>query len=77
MTLIDLDFRRKYELTVIGLLEVSGEDGLPHVRLNSAPTIMLQEGDTLIVLGAEDQLDALQDQLDVLFIEAAETPPAS
>jgi K+/H+ antiporter YhaU regulatory subunit KhtT len=77
MTLIDLDFRRKYELTVIGLLEVSGEDGLPHVRLNSAPTIMLQEGDTLIVLGAEDQLDALQDQLDMLFMEAAETPPAS
>jgi CIC family chloride channel protein len=77
MTLIDLDFRRKYELTVIGLLEVSGEDGLPHVRLNSAPTIVLQEGDTLIVLGAEDQLDALQDQIDVLISEAAETPPAA
>ncbi len=73
-TLIDLDFRRKFELTVIGLLEVSGEDGLPHVRLYSAPTIELQKGDTLIVLGAEDQLDALQSHIDALAEEGSEEP---
>lgn len=70
-TLIDLDFRRRYELTVIGLLEASGPDGLPHVRLNSAATIVLAPGDTLIVLGAEDQLIALQEQIDRLEAEAA------
>ncbi|MEZ4518286.1 MAG: chloride channel protein [Chloroflexota bacterium] len=75
-TLIDLDFRRKYELTVIGILEVSGEDGLPHVRLNSAPTIKLEEGDTIIVLGAAEQLDHLQEQIDELVDEAKNEPVA-
>lgn len=59
-TLVDLDFRRTFNLTVIGVLEIHGEDGLPHVRLDPAASLMLEEGDTIIVLGTEENLDALE-----------------
>lgn len=59
-TLVDLDFRRTYNLTVIGVLEAHGEDGLPHVRLDPAATLLLEEGDTIVVLGTEENLDSLE-----------------
>ena len=59
-TLIDLDFRRRFDLNVIGLVEQEGEDGRPHVRLGSAATVILQQGDILVVLGQDEHLDALE-----------------
>jgi CIC family chloride channel protein len=59
-TLIDLDFRNQFDLNVIGLLERRGEDGHPHIRLATASTTILEEGDVLIVLGSDEKLDALE-----------------
>lgn len=69
-TLVDLDFRRKYEATVIGVLDVSNDEGKPQVRLKSAANVVLQQGDTLIVIGEEEQLETLQDEIDALFLAA-------
>lgn len=59
-TLVDLNFRQTFNLTVIGILEVRGEDGLPHVRLDPAASLVLEIGDTIVVLGAEENLNALE-----------------
>ncbi len=59
-TLIDLDFRKRFNLNVIGLVEKEAEDGLPHVRLGSAATVVLEAGDILVVLGRDEHLDALE-----------------
>ena len=59
-TLIDLDFRNQFDLNVIGLLEYRGEDGHPHIRLATASTTLLEEGDVLVVLGTDEKLDALE-----------------
>jgi K+/H+ antiporter YhaU regulatory subunit KhtT len=57
--LIALDFRRQFDLTVIGLVEKDGVNGRPQVRLDMAPTIPLEAGDTLVVLGADENLERL------------------
>jgi CIC family chloride channel protein len=62
-TLVELDFRRRFDLTVIGLVEQRGQDGRPHVRLDLAPTIPLELGDILVVLGADDNLDELSSEI--------------
>ena len=59
-TLIDLDFRKRFDLNVIGLVEQEGEDGRPHIRLGSAARVILQQGDILVVLGRDEHLDALE-----------------
>ncbi|MBE2220536.1 MAG: chloride channel protein [Anaerolineae bacterium] len=59
-TLVDLDFRKKFDLNVIGLLEYRGEDGHPHIRLATASTTLLEEGDVLVVLGTDEKLDGLE-----------------
>ncbi len=62
-TLIELDFRRKFDLNVIGLVEMSGPDGLPHTRLGTASQTVLEADDILVVLGRDEKLDALDDAL--------------
>ncbi len=59
-TLIELDFRQRFDLNVIGLLEVRGQDGRPHVRLNASSTTPLELGDILVVLGRDEKLEALE-----------------
>lgn len=59
-TLIDLDFRKRFNLNVIGLVEKEGENGLPRVRLGSAAPVVLEIGDILVVLGRDEHLDALE-----------------
>ncbi len=59
-TLIDLDFRRQFDLNVIGLLDHRGDDGRPHIRLGTAATTLLEKGDVLVVLGMDEKLDALE-----------------
>ncbi len=59
-SLVDLHLRANYGVTVIGLLEMAGEDGRPQVRLNVPPTYILEDGDTLVALGTKQQLDLLE-----------------
>ncbi len=60
ITLIDLDFRKKFDLNVIGLLERRGDDNHPHVRLGTASATILEEGDQLVVLGTDEKLEDLE-----------------
>ena len=59
-TLVGLDFRKQFDLNVIGLLEYRGNDGHPHIRLATASTTLMEEGDVLVVLGTDEKLDALE-----------------
>lgn len=59
-TLIDLDFRSRFDLNVVGLLERQDETGVPRVRLDVSPTLPLEAGDVLVVLGRDEKLDALE-----------------
>jgi CIC family chloride channel protein len=59
-TLVDLDFRKKYDLNVIGLVERRSLNGQPRVRLGTAATTVLEEGDTLIVLGKDEKLASFE-----------------
>ncbi|WP_420627360.1 chloride channel protein [Candidatus Leptofilum sp.] len=67
-TLIDLDFRRQFDLNVIGLVEFHSENGRPRVRLGTASSTVLEEGDTLVVLGRDEKLAELE-----AFLEAEYT----
>lgn len=76
-TLIDLDFRKLYELTVIGLVEQETPDGGSRVRLGMTPAISLQSGDILVVLGPDEKLEALETAVAHLAqpTEHTSTPP--
>ena len=67
-TLVGLDFRNQFDLTVIGLMEREGVDGMPFVRLSTAATTPLQSGDTLVVLGADEKLDGLETAVEGLQV---------
>lgn len=71
-TLVDLDFRRQFGLNVIGLLDHRGEDGRPHIRLATAATTVLEEGDVLVVLGMDEKLDSLETAVLALRTEELE-----
>ena len=57
-------------MTVIGVLELTGEDGRARVRLDPSAALHLTVGDTVVVLGTEEDLDRLeahiQQRLDVV-----------
>ncbi len=59
-TLIDIDFRRQFDLNVIGLVEQHSENGRLRMRLGTASSTVLEEGDTLIVLGRDEKLVAFE-----------------
>ncbi len=60
-TLIDLDFRKQFDLNVVGMVEHRDESGAPRVRLDLSSTIPLEEGDVLVVLGRDENLQALEE----------------
>ncbi len=60
-TLIELNFRQQFDLNVVGLVEHRDASGVPRVRLDLSPTIPLEEGDVLVVLGRDEQLQLLED----------------
>ncbi len=62
-TLIGLDFRKKYELNVIGLAERRTENGRSWLHLGSASSTVLEADDVLIVLGRDEKLDQLEEAL--------------
>ena len=64
-TLIDIDFRRHFDLNVIGLVEYHTNEGRPRMRLGTASSTVLAEGDTLVVLGRDEKLAELE-----AFLEA-------
>lgn len=66
-TLIDLDFRKKFDLNVIGLVEYRSNDGRPRMRLGTASSTLLEEGDTLVVLGRDQNLKDLEEYLEQAY----------
>jgi chloride channel protein, CIC family len=71
-TLIDIDFRRRFDLNVIGLVEQRSEDGRPRMRLGTASSTILEEGDTLVVLGRDEKLSELEAFLEVEYAKKEE-----
>lgn len=59
-TLVDLDLRRRFNVTVIGVLELRGEDGRARVRLDPSASLVLRIGDTVLALGTDEDLDRLE-----------------
>ncbi len=61
-TIIQLQIRQKYEVNVIGLVEVEQQDGpeQPQTRLNPNLSTPLTQGNILIVLGEDDKLDTFE-----------------
>ncbi|GJM41332.1 MAG: hypothetical protein DHS20C20_16140 [Ardenticatenaceae bacterium] len=59
-TLIELDFRHQFDLNVIGLVDQNSENGRPRVRLGTASSTVLEEGDILVVLGRDKKLTELE-----------------
>ena len=62
-TLIDLDFRKEFDLNVIGLVERRGEHGKTRLRLGTASSTVLESGDILVVLGRDERLEYLNKTL--------------
>jgi hypothetical protein len=62
-TLVELNFRQRFDLNVIGMLEVHGASGNPHVRLDASATTPLEAGDILVVLGADEKLTELEEAI--------------
>lgn len=59
-TLIDLDFRNRFDCNVIGLMERRDESGIPRIRLHTNSETALEVGDILVVLGRDEKLDQLE-----------------
>lgn len=61
-TIVELQIRQKYEVNVVGLAESQPQDESmqPQIRLNPDLSIPLTAQDTLIVLGEDAKLDALE-----------------
>jgi len=75
-TLVDLDLRRRFNVTVIGVLELVGEDGRAQVRLDPAISLPLSIGDTIVVMGTDDDLDQLDRHIQTRVQETgADAPP--
>ena len=70
-TLTDLDLRRRFNVTVIGVLELTGEDGRARVRLDPSASLCLTVGDTVVVLGTEEDLDHLEAHIQKRLDESA------
>lgn len=67
-TLIDIDFRRHFDLNVIGLVECRSEDWpCPPPPWHPGLFTVLEEGDTLVVLGRDEKLAELDSFLEVEY----------
>ncbi|MCA9835900.1 MAG: chloride channel protein [Trueperaceae bacterium] len=58
-SLLSLDLRRRFEVSVVGIIERYEQNGRlnPRVQLNPAATKVLSEDDVLVVIGTNSQLD--------------------
>jgi hypothetical protein len=55
-----LKLNEQFDVTVIGLLDLSEGDEEPEVVFSSTLTRTLEEGDVLVIYGRDKNLDALQ-----------------
>ncbi len=62
-TLVDLDLRRKYNVTVIGKLEAGSGDSLPQIRLHPSPHSIVYMNETIVAMGAPEDLDRLENTI--------------
>ena len=58
--LVQLDIRRRFDITVIGLIEQNRAEGQPVQNMSFQPSVTrpLETGDTLVVLGKDENLTA-------------------
>lgn len=59
-TLLELDLRRRFNVTIIGTLEATGGNDLPRVRLEPSTNLTLHVGDAVIAMGSPEALDGLE-----------------
>lgn len=61
-SLVELDLRQQFDVSVIGLIEGYGHDETlePHVHLNPDPEHPLSADDTLVVIGSNEQLNTFR-----------------
>lgn len=64
-TLVELNLRRRFDVTVIGILEIHGVDGAPQIRLDPSAMLTLRQGDTIVVMGSEENLNRLENVIRV------------
>ena len=64
-SLLSLDLRRRFEVSVVGIIERYEKDGRinPRVQLNPAATQVLTEDDVLVVIGTNNQLDNFEEKI--------------
>ena len=62
-TLIELDLRRKYNVTVIGRLEPGSGDSLPKIRLHPSSQSTVHTNDTIVAMGAPEDLDRVENTI--------------
>lgn len=79
-TLLDLDIRKQYQVNVIGLLERHSQAGETavrrQIRMDPPVTLPLHGGDTLLVLGHDEKIEAFDQALQaIVTAEALEQPP--
>ena len=73
-TLVDLDVRRRFALNVIGVIGRQDESDTLAIRFEPPSTAALEAGEVLVVLGADDNLDAFEA---ALATDLAERLPAA
>ena len=59
-TMVELDLRRRFNVTIIGVLELVDKGGHARVRLDPSASLYLHVGDTVVALGAEEDLNRLE-----------------
>ena len=62
-TLLELNLRQKFNVTIIGTLEPTNVGELPKVRLEPSTNLTLHQGDTVIAMGSPDALDSLENAI--------------
>lgn len=76
-TLIALDLRRRFGVTVLGVVEVSAGNRSPLVRLDIPADLLLTSQDSMVVMGDQTNLDILEDHIRAgAQIGASEAPSA-
>lgn len=78
-TLAELAIRRRHGVTVVGIIE-QGEAGFSQMRLDPGAATALSAGDTLVLMGRDEQLSAFSTELteqDEAFRSTRTPPPVA
>lgn len=77
VTLVTLDARRRFGVSVVGVVDRQGENAFSEdVQVNPDPSSPLQQGDVIVVLGKDEDLQKLEDSFARLPADADVAPNA-